>query len=1127
MTIRIYPSRLEGEPLETHETTERLSIAEWIRSIAPGYAPEKTDRHPTAWLNGRMVEHTEWELTFFGPDDQLDLYMEAKGVEVAVGAAIGLALVAAAMAMSIKTEQPRAQRQGNTLESPGLFANQVRWGDPIPQIAGSPLVHPDYIAPPRRYYVGKRQQWVDSLLCLGWGHYQKAPNLVFVGDTPATTLGDDLELRFFEPGETIPAPFNEWWHTPEEVGFTTMGGAGMTLGLAGGAGVQIPWPKLAGSVIVPGQGEPLADLTFAGNSITGSDPVPSSWETGILVRVEAAHPVTFNGNAISSELLDSLQLATGDEIELMGERSGEYTISAILPPAGGGPGSPARLTGSTAPARYDFGTTHATLVLTFGGRDYTALLTTDVAGLTELVAVLNSQLNGSPIQARVSGTVLELYQTGPLTGGSITASGDVVDLLGTPTSTAGVAATPAIPARYVVNGADFGTGTEVTAAGRVGMRYEVLSISGNTITVSPPGIDFWSGFPASVSGATSTVQVDRASLPGGWVGPFTAVPQGKLADAFEVDIFFPNGLIYHRRSGGTRLMPAEGRIQWRELGTTEWHSVPYRFRDATPDQIAFTIRVDLPRPMRVEVRVGATRAPSTNPMHIDKHQWSGLRSRIVGAPTSYPGMTLLHVRMRTGDKVSGQVENKISVRPVRMLPPLDDPEAMEPTRDIAPFFVYMMESVGYGRELIDMEHIRALHQIWRDRGDTFDLAVNAASTLKTVAGYCLQAGFAELTLHRGLISAARDAYRMGTPPRVYSPQELVSPLIETTETVMPDDIDGVDIEYKDRITGRMMTESYRLIGDQGLRVEKITAPGVTGRTQAWRLAARRRRKAAYRRTAYKGSTELAAMNSFYMDYVGLQDGIPEWGQSAFVVDHDGLTLTLSETVLPVNGDPVVMIRRPDGTASPPIPVTVNGRTVALSAMPPDVPVTNDPNHPTVVYIGSRTQVVHEALIVSVRPTGDNRVEFQAVNMDNRVYLEDDMGPDQVILTSRLYPIEFSDGIAPSFAGAGVERRAPYKDYFSEPEAVGVGLLAPAVSRTTAVRYLTYEDAESESISIGLTAPEISRRSVVKTYDKAEPEAIGVGLLAPAISRRNHPVYSTEEESISVGLLAPTIKRTNT
>src|SRR5690606_36073641 len=138
----------------------------------------------------------------------------------------------------------------------------------------------------------------------------------------------------------------------------------------------------------------------------------------------------------------------------------------------------------------------------------------------------------------------------------------------------------------------------------------------------------------------------------------------------------------------------------------------------TPDQIGFTIRVDLPRPMRVEVRVGASRAPSTDSRKIDRHQWVGLRSRIVGAPTSYPGLTLMHVRMRTGDKVSRRVENKIAIRPTRMLPTQHDPNVMEPTRDIEPFCVYMMEPVGYGRALTGMDRIRALHRIWHDRGDT-------------------------------------------------------------------------------------------------------------------------------------------------------------------------------------------------------------------------------------------------------------------------------------------------------------------------------------------------------------------------------------------------------------------------
>lgn len=1110
MTIRVYPSRLEGEPLETHETTERLSIFEWMLSVAPDFRLDAVELHPTVRLNGELVEPSEWPLTFFGADDRVDVYIEAKGIETAFYAFYGILMLAMYMYVKNITIPKQNQRQGTTLEDPGALANQVRWGDPIPEIAGAPRTYPDYIMPPRRSYQNRTEQWVDSLVCIGMGHYLLDPSQLFVGDTSAPSLGDDIEIQFFEPGEEIPSPFRDWWHTPEEVGFTTFGGAGLTLGPA--QQIASAWTD---------------SISFSGAIITGDVPPPESWETGLLVRVEAAHPLTFDGSSIQSELLDTLNLSTGDEIELTGEREGIYTLSAITPGTGGSPGSPALATGSAAPTRLDFGATHASLTITLAGAAYTVALTTDAASLAELVAGINSQLNGTQVRARTAGVALELYQIEPYTGGSLSLSGDVATLLGTPTLTTGTPTTPATGTRYVVAGADFGTGVEVAAAGTEGMLYSIVNISGNTVTVSPPDAMFWPGFPPDVSGATSSIQVDQGSLEGGWLGPFVAVPPGESADAIEVDIFFPGGLVYNRRSGGVRVMPADGLIQWRYIGDTGWNEQPYHFSGSSPDQIGFTERVDLPSPGRVEVRVRSLRAPSDNPMHIDKHQWSGLRARLQGAPTSYPGMTTAHVRMRSGDKVSGAVENKMSIRAMRILPTVEDPDVMEPTRDIAPFFIHMMGTVGYGRDLIDMEHITALHQIWRDRGDTFDLSANGTSTLKTVANYCLNAGFAEMTLRRGWISAARDAYRMGNPPRVYSPQELVSPLVESTESVMPDDIDGVDIEYVDYLTGRTLTEQYRLIGDQGRRVEKIQAPGVTGRTQAWRLAARRRRMAAYRRTVYKGSTELSAMNSYYMDFVGLQDGIPEWGQSAFVIDHDGAVLTLSEDVLPVGGEPVVMLRRQDGTATPPIPATISGRRVTLAAMPPDVAVTNDPNAPTVVYIGRRTQVVHEALMTEVRPSGEARVEFQAVNMDNRVYLEDDMGPDQVILTSGLYPVIFDDSLAPSAVTPGVYRRdIPGPTY--NDDAMGIAMLAPSVSRVTVVRYLTYDKAQPEALGIAMLAPSVSRVTEVRylTYN-GEPESLAVAMLPPAVSRRNHPAYTIPEESLAIAMLAPTVTRTNT
>lgn len=108
-----------------------------------------------------------------------------------------------------------------------------------------------------------------------------------------------------------------------------------------------------------------------------------------------------------------------------------------------------------------------------------------------------------------------------------------------------------------------------------------------------------------------------------------------------------------------------------------------------------------------------------------------------------------------------------------------------------------------------------------------------------------------------------------------------------------------------------------------------------------------------------------------------------------------------------------------------------------------------------------------------------------------------MVPWYFVLSSGLYAIEFEDGIAPTMVEPSTDRRTVLKNFYMD-DSVGVGLIAPA----------------------------ISRRSATRVY-RTSPEAIGVGLLAPTISRRNHPKYSIEEESISVGLLAPIIRRTNT
>lgn len=154
-------------------------------------------------------------------------------------------------------------------------------------------------------------------------------------------------------------------------------------------------------------------------------------------------------------------------------------------------------------------------------------------------------------------------------------------------------------------------------------------------------------------------------------------------------------------------------------------------------------------------------------------------------------------------------------------------------------------------------------------------------------------------------------------------------------------------------------------------------------------------------------------------------------------------------------------------------------------------------------------LTYRLLLTSYEYVSDNVTSFEYVSGD---------------VTSTLYPIEAEDGMSMRLAEPSAGRKTILKNFYAD-DSVGVGLLAPAISRQTAVRYLTYSNVED--IEIGLLAPNISRRSILRTYDNAKPEAIGVGLLAPDVSRRQHPVYRSPAESISVGLLAPAIKRTNT
>ena len=1117
MTIRVYPSRLEGEPLETHQTQQHMTLREWLQVNAPDMDLEQPQI--SVAINGAAADID----ASFGPSDDVQIWVEPRG---AIVAGIIAAVISVAISLLMRPKTPEQPQQGKALKSATLEANSARYGDPIPEVFGSPPRHyPDYLLPTRTYYTEPTVQWVEALLCIGRGEYVKDVADVYIGDTRAPSLGDDVSIKFYEPGEDLSAETAaDWWHTPAEVGFTSRGNPGMELGVISGrtGGINATAFTAAGDII----------------SIASGDDFPEDWVAGTELRIEVPYPANVSEggtrDVISSEFAFShFTPAAGMIVELGGDADGVYKIHSYTAPSGtipAVPGSPSYYKASAAPARLDFGTTSAAITIVSPGGVYDVLLNSNYSNNDELLIAINAQLNSTSVYADYDAGLLRIIErNSPYSGLQITASGTAHDDLfgSSPEVIIGVKTEPEKPAsagKITLSTlddkpvTDLPKGDILLAVAQEGMLYEIVSrVTDRALDVRPIGISTWNGW-ANISSMDIAVTLGASSQEIGWTGPFAVTPPGETCTAIEVDYIFPNGLIRYNEKGKKRDITCEIYIQWRPIGGGDWNEVLIVRNAMTPDGIGFTDRIDLPSAMEVEVRMRRgpkdTRGGGTNNEAV---QWTGLRGKMSVRPNSYPGVTTMAVKLRTGDRISSNVDRKVWLKVTRKFDG-------EPCRDIAPALLHIFDDCGYGREFVDTVALDELHQIWSARQDYFDLSVTQHTTVKTLANDMLRAGFAELTIDRGLLTPVRDALR-SSPNYIYSPQEFVDYPTVTTQMVEADEIDGVDVEYVDAVTGKMETIQYRLPGDEGIRAEKIQIRGVTDYVKAWRLAARHRRTLAYRRTTFKGTTELHALNSSYMSYDRIQDGVPEYGQSCFVTSVDGLVIYVSEQLdFDGNANRVIALRQKDGRLTQPVWVKAGPVPESVELLEP-LPFAFEWSFggagnvdPTMLYFGSVRKFAHDVLITRISPRDNGLVDVEAVNYDPRVYADDDRfpreyevylttevyepeeqtslvyAPDDV--TSTLYPIEFEDM---SGTGSQVSPPRTWRPPIEESATSGI---VNEITKTRVVKYLSYTNPPEESATSGVVNEIIKTRVVgYITYEIPPDESKTSGAVSGIIKER--------------------------
>ncbi|WP_323165763.1 host specificity factor TipJ family phage tail protein [Pseudomonas bubulae] len=1007
--ISVFPNKLDGAALEVHKTNRRMTLAAWLKTIAPSYEPREAPP-VSITVNGEIIEAHRWAEFEFAPADDVEVRVEPKGVVAAVAAVIAAILVAVVMSRNMAVIPGTATMgQGKGLDEVSAKGNKVKLGDLIREIAGHQRVYPSYLTPSVRRFVDRRAQWVEMLLYVGKGKYQIPLNKVKVGETPLISLGADAQFTLYNPGDDLSGETAaQWWHSAPEVGASANGSAGLQLTVSTSLTRFVTASVLQFNV-------------YSISIPTGSGSFPEDWTSSLLINVLSPYPYTVidggEGRDIITGDLAMLAPYPGMLIEVSGENAGNYVVhsytpySPAIPP---GAGTASTLTGSAAPSRYDFDVTPLTFTVRLGTTPYSVELSTDATDLAGLVTAFNVAKGSAPFVASASSGRLRITELSPFTGLALAASGGSSVLGSSPVSVKGAATSNGTPERRAemtlnydsgqpVNGLAMGEG--LATIGPRGLRYRIITTAVGTLTVerltSSGDIDEdWPGFSLQET-IHGRIELDSSNLEGGYRGSFAACPEGELVTEIEWDVFFTGGLIGNGKKGDQYAVSSGHQFEYRDMATSgAWTVLPQSVTGNSMDAQGFTYRQTLPYPMRPECRI--KRMPKVGGVNsgevMDDVMWYGLRGKMMGAPTRYNDMTVIAVRVRNGDRLSAQSESLVSVEATRVLPVRSGGAwAVEtPTRDIVPWFLYIAKSAGYADADLDLPELDRLHEVYRARGDTFDMTIDDASTVKDAMNDALAAGFSELTINRGLLLPVRDEPRTQFE-HMYTPQNMTKGLKRQLVFPSSDDFDGVDVEYFSSITWAWETVECRWPGDLGNKVEKVKVPGISDRTRAWRIGMRRRGHQKYRNDTYRWETELDALNSGYMSYAAVADDVPGYGQSSILLSVEavpgGIALESTEPFDWSAGGPhVIALRRQDGTLSGPWPATqVDDYRVSVNSLDFDPDTSWDPEPPHMLF-GPVNRWSYPTLVTVVNPSSGGNVTVEGMPYDARVYQYDNSAP---------------------------------------------------------------------------------------------------------------------------------------
>lgn len=550
------------------------------------------------------------------------------------------------------------------------------------------------------------------------------------------------------------------------------------------------------------------------------------------------------------------------------------------------------------------------------------------------------------------------------------------------------------------------------------VQYQIY-IPGQQVTLFPTAV-----FSATeASGQTLFGSNEPEYIAPGWIGPFSANPNGTQAYRIQIDVVLPKGIYRQTKSGAldTTALGFAAQAQlidnvgaplgaWFDLtGDAE---IVISGATITPQRKSYFADVPLGR---YQVRLRRTSLKTLSVNFGNEIQWDGLRSYLTETQ-NFGNVTLLAVIIRATNNLNNQTQQEFNVICTRKLPIRESGSgwtAPTATRSIVWGLVDLFKAQYGGRisvdTFFDWDALEELDELYTARGEYFDWIFRDPITCWEAARAIGLVGRATPLLAGSLLTLKRDG-PLSIPTAVFNQENIIQGTLEVDVKLWDlDEFDSVRVEYTEPATGyKQETVICTLPGGTTDHPDDVRFVGIQDRAHAYHEGLFMRARQRYLRTNVTFETGLEGNIPTYGDLIAVVSDIPNWGAGGFIVQAtrgagDIWQLYLSEPVdFVASREYQIMLRGRTGDVIGPFDAleTSDRQQVVIHSAEDFDFMLDGRSEPMLFLFGESGLITRYLKTVMVEPSNTESIRVTAVNDNALVHSFDSLTPPG--LTDRPY-----------------------------------------------------------------------------------------------------------------------------